>query len=175
MRNLINMQLHHILGTVAVSIFGTLLSFLPGDTRDLPNRPPAPTPTSAVLATVPPVEDPPPAPTNTPEPTPVEEPVAKSYDDRGSLIMLQTSSGEADDWVTIEWLAGDGDWYEVDGWRGNIHNGQVIWWVSSRNLGDGKYKWVVYDDDSKATILKVSDPFYLPEQEGITRTFPLDW
>ena len=173
MRNFINMQLHHVLGTVAVSILGALLSFLPGETTDLPGRPPAPTPTTAALATVPPIDDPIDDPTATPEPS--SDPVSASTRDRGSLIVLETSSGDADDWVTIEWLAGDGNWYEVDGWRGHIHNGKVIWWVAPENLGEGMFKWVVYSDDSKAVKLKVSDPFYLPEQEKITRTFPLDW
>ena len=98
-----------------------------------------------------------------------------STEDRGSLIVLQTSSADADDWVTIEWLAGDGRWYEVDGWRGHIHHGQLIWWVAPENLGDGQFRWVVYSDDSQAQLLKRSDPFYLPEQEKITRTFPLEW
>lgn len=171
MRILFTKQFHHLLGTVFISILGALFSLLPGDTRDLPDRPQAPTPTSAVLATVPPIDDP----IATVAPTDTPEPASASTRDRGSLIVLQTSSGDADDWVTIEWLAGDGNWYEVDGWRGNIHNGQVIWWVAPENLGDGMFKWVVYSDESQAVRLRTSDPFYLPEQEKITRTFPLDW
>jgi hypothetical protein len=165
MRSFFNMQLHHLLGTAFVSILGAILSFMPGETKDLPNRPLAPTPTTAAIATVPVVADA----TSTPQS------ITASTTDRGSLIVLETSSSDEDDWVTMEWLAGDGSWYEVDGWRGNIHNGQVIWWVAPENLGDGMFKWMVYSDDTKTTHLKSSDPFYLPEQEKITRIFPLDW
>lgn len=167
MRSFLSNQFHHILGTAFVSILGAFLSLLPGDANDLPDRPPEPTPTTAALATVPPVEDP--IITGTPVP------VSASTQDRGSLIVLQTSSGDADDWVTIEWLAGDGSWYEVDGWRGNIHNGQVIWWVAPENLGDGMFRWVVYSDDSKAVRLRYSDSFSLPEQEKVTEIWQLDW
>ena len=170
MRTFLNMSLYQILGTVFVSFLGAVLSLLPGDTRDLPSRPPAPTPTTAAIATVPPADDPIATVAPTDNATPV--PVVASTRDRGSLIVLQTSSGDADDWVTIQWLAGDGNWYEVDGWRGNIHNGQVIWWVAPENLGDGMFKWVVYDDESQATQLSVSEPFNLPEQEKVVAVHP---
>ncbi|MEM9773860.1 MAG: hypothetical protein AAF902_04725 [Chloroflexota bacterium] len=169
MQQFLRSQLHYLLGTAFVSILGTILSLFPGSTNDLPDRPPAPTPTMAAIATVPPVDDPIITPTATPRPA------EASADDRGSLIVLQSSSADADDWVTVEWLAGDGTWYEVDGWRGHIHNGQLIWWVAPDNLGDGMFRWVVYSNDTKAFKHRVSDPFYLPEQEKITRTFPLDW
>jgi len=161
------LQLYQIMGTAFVSVLGAILSLLPGEINDLPDRPPMPTPTTAALATVPPVDDP------IETATPV--PISASTGDRGSLIVLQTSSGDADDWVTIEWLAGDGNWYEVDGWRGNIHHGQVIWWVAPENLGDGMFRWVVYSDDSKAIRLRYSDSFSLPEREKVIETWQLDW
>ncbi|MEM8857550.1 MAG: hypothetical protein AAGD96_04475 [Chloroflexota bacterium] len=95
--------------------------------------------------------------------------------DQGSQIVLQSASADADDWVTVEWLAGDGQWYEVDGWRGNIHNGELIWWVSDANLGQGMFRWVVYADQSQAAINATSEPFRLPETKGIERSFSLDW
>ncbi len=173
MRNFLYSQLYYLIGTAFITVMGGFLSFLPDSDnnarRDLPIRPPAPTPTIATIATVPPIDDPIADPTATPEPA------GASQHDRGSLIMLQTSSADADDWVTMEWLAGDGNWYEVDGWRGHIHNGQLIWWVAPEDLGDGQFRWVVYSDDSQSNLLKRSDAFYLPEQEKIVRTFPLDW
>ncbi len=173
MRNFLYSQFYYIVGTAFITAFGGLLSLFPGlgngSERDLPPRPPAPTPTIAAIATVPPIEDPIADPTATPEPA------SASTGDRGSLIILETSSADADDWVTIEWLAGDGNWYEVDGWRGHIHHGQLIWWVAPENLGDGQFRWVVYNNDSQSQLLKRSDPFYLPEQEKIMRSFPLDW
>ena len=95
--------------------------------------------------------------------------------DRGSMIVLQSSSADGDDWVTVEWLAGDGNWYEVNGWRGHINNGEIIWWVSKENLGQGLFRWVVYDNDSQQQVHSVSDPFSLPEVEGIERSFSLNW
>lgn len=169
MRNFFYSQFYYVVGTVVITALGGLMSFFSefnlGDGYDLPPRPPAPTPTIAPIATVPPIDD----------PIATPQPAGESTQDRGSLIVLQTSSADSDDWVTIEWLAGDGIWYEVDGWRGHIHHGQLIWWVAPENLGEGKFRWVVYNNDSKSQLLKRSDPFYLPEQEKITRTFPLEW
>ena len=172
MRNFFYSQFYYVVGTVFITAFGGLMSFFSdfefGHGYDLPPRPPMPTPTLAPIATVPPVQDP-------GEPVATPQPVGESTQDRGSLIVLQTSSADSDDWVTIEWLAADGRWYEVDGWRGHIHHGQLIWWVAPENLGEGKFRWVVYNNDSKSQLLRRSDPFYLPEREKITRTFPLDW
>ena len=171
MRSFLSGQFYQILGAAVVSILGAVLSLLPGEVNELPERPAAPTPTRATIAQVPTVDGPGGVPTATSTPVPV----AASTGNRGSLIVLQTSSGDDDDWVTMDWLAGDGNWYEVDGWRGHIHHGQVIWWVAPENLGDGMYRWVVYDDESKETLHKMSEPFMLPEQERIVVVYPLDW
>lgn len=175
MQQFLHSQLHYLLGTAFVSILGAIMSLFPGYSNDLPDRPPAPTPTLATIATVPPIETVEPIDDPIFTPTAPPKPAEASAGDRGSMIMLQTSSADTDDWVTIEWLAADGRWYEVDGWRGHVHNGQVIWWVAPSDLGDGMFRWVVYNNESKSFKHKVSDPFYLPEQEKITRTFPLDW
>lgn len=94
---------------------------------------------------------------------------------RGSMIVLLSDSADGDDWVVVEWLAGDGNWYQVDGWRGHINNGQLIWWVAQENLGQGPFRWVVYDDESEAVMLKTSDGFNLPENPDGVKAFSLNW
>ncbi len=93
----------------------------------------------------------------------------------GSMIILQSSSADGDDWVVVEWLAGDGNWYQVDGWRGHISNGQLMWWVANENLGQGPFRWVVYANDSEAEQLQTSEPFSLPASQNETKTFSLNW
>lgn len=93
----------------------------------------------------------------------------------GGMITLQSASADADDWVVIEWQAGDGTWIQVDGWRGHINNGEISWWVGSDNLGEGPFRWVIYRNESEAEQLKVSEPFSLPDSENSAKTFVLEW
>ncbi len=93
----------------------------------------------------------------------------------GSMIILHSNASDGDDWVVVEWLAGDGNWYQVDGWRGHISNGQLMWWVANENLGQGPFRWVVYQNDSETELLKTSDSFFLPDSQNSSKSFALDW
>ena len=145
----------------------------PSPAETIPTRTPAPSVT--ILTRTPGAETASVASTDASAAAETKSDAPSSRGNDGSMIVLKSASADGDDWVTIEWLAGDGNWYEVNGWRGHISNGQIMWWVGQENLGAGPFRWVVYADESAAERLAVSDPFNLPEQTGIERSFQLDW
>jgi hypothetical protein len=96
-----------------------------------------------------------------PRPTPT---VVPAIPVGGATIRLHTSSSVPEAWTTIEWQNELGDWYEVDGWRGHLDEGNAdtkTWWVDPDNFGQGPFRWLVYTGQD-GTQLAVSDPFDLP-------------
>lgn len=89
-------------------------------------------------------------------------------------IVLQAPTFEADDWTVVQWRAADGNWYDVTGWQGNFHaDGTVLWWVGIDQLGQQNFRWVVYDDVQKSTVLSSSETFNLPSaHNGIVTVAP---
>ncbi len=79
-------------------------------------------------------------------------------------------------WTEVEWTNGD-NWYVVEGWRGKLDGieqteqgdwfGQREWWVSSKDLNTGPFRWVIYQQEG-GDILTTSDSFNLPAQRGET-------
>ncbi len=60
----------------------------------------------------------------------------------------------------------DGTWHDVDSWQGPLdENGEMQWWVSEEECGQGPFRWVVWDQCG-CSVLAVSEPFHLPEQPG---------
>ena len=53
-----------------------------------------------------------------------------------------------------------GNWRVVEGWRGPAANSSR-WWVHPKDFGTGSFRWLVMAGPEE-TVLKVSDPFYLP-------------
>ncbi len=102
----------------------------------------------------------PPRPSPTPEPPPVPGVT-------GGFILLRPDFPlRPGYWTMIQWLAGDGTWADVDGWRGHFsQNGVVIWWVGADHLGEGPFRWLVLESEG-GDLLTMSDPFDLPTSAG---------
>ena len=129
-------------------LLGIVSSLAPA--RALPPRPPTPTPTSL---------------------------------SSGGSIVLELTFGDdwpdrglnwQDLWTVVEWQDGDGDWHEVEGWQGGLNQvvvkedvviGQNTWWVAESDLGDGPFRWLVYQQQG-GPLLATSEPFDLPDSVG---------
>jgi hypothetical protein len=62
----------------------------------------------------------------------------------------------------VQWQGDDGNWNDVEGWRGQVINGITTWWVEPRDFGKDSFRWVVYDPNSGAQ-LAATEPFALPK------------
>ncbi len=61
----------------------------------------------------------------------------------------------------VQWQDINGDWQDVDGWRGALDNGgHIRWWVAAKDFGTGPFRWMVGE--------AVSAPFNLPAGAGQT-------
>ncbi|MBE2198070.1 MAG: hypothetical protein IAE79_05630 [Anaerolinea sp.] len=152
-----NRELKVILGLLAlilpVLFFASLT--LAATDSGLPDRPPTMTPL--------------PAPTDTPEPvqSPTQVPPAETVQHNapvaGGFLLLQIVGGNNALWTEMQWLASDGAWMTVDGWRGNPSaDGVVMWYVGPENLGfRAWFRWLVFDKEG-GQLLATSDAFKLP-------------
>jgi hypothetical protein len=103
----------------------------------------------------------PPRPESTATPIPT---VTSSVPITGAAIQLHTSEAMPGAWTAVEWQNAQGDWYEVEGWRGHLDEAagdMKTWWVYPANYGQGPFRWVVYASQN-GDQLTVSDPFELP-------------
>lgn len=123
-----------------------------------------------------------PVPTETPEPTAEVPP--QNVPTTGSRLQLHLHYGPnwpwhlmawQDLWTEVQWSDGT-DWYVVEGWRGQMDNiaqqdGHWVslreWWVDSKDLGDGPFRWLIYDHQGGA-VLATSETFMLPPAGGQT-------
>jgi len=99
-----------------------------------------------------------------PRPMPTPVPVSKSTTLRGAHIVLQT---QPDVWSVVQWQDVNGDWHDVDGWRGSATNGTVEWWMAQKDFGTGPFRWTVYQSDG-GEIVAASESFYLPASANET-------
>jgi hypothetical protein len=61
----------------------------------------------------------------------------------------------------VQWQDSNGDWQDVEGWRGALDNGgRIRWWVAAKDFGSGPFRWVVGE--------AASEPFNLPTGAGQT-------
>lgn len=95
-------------------------------------------------------------PGSTPTPAPPPEP-------KGGAIELAVSGAVSPVYAVVQWQDGLGGWHIVDGWRGELENNRVLWFVPEEMFGDGPFRWVVYNDQQ---TLAASDPFDLPTVDG---------
>ena len=96
-------------------------------------------------------------------PRPDPEPEPKSV--RGGAIELHVDPFEPGIWAVVQWQDGLGEWHDEDGWRGELEEKRVTWWVAPKHLDAGPFRWVVYrgaDDEVPAT----SESFNLPSVHG---------
>ncbi len=82
-------------------------------------------------------------------------------------VVLQAAQFEADDWTVVQWQGVDKQWYDVTGWQGNfLQSGKVVWWVAESQLGQTKFRWLVYENQSRTELLLTSSTFDLPSQSN---------
>ena len=108
-------------------------------------------------------------PRNKPVPTvaPPSDPGDNDDDDSspvGAYIELHVQQAQADLWSEVQWQDSDGNWQNVEGWRGTPNsNGFWRWWVDAKDFGKGAFRWVVRNGPN-APVLGISEPFYLPSE-----------
>lgn len=130
---------------------------------DLPTRPPTATPEPiSSLPTTTPTSVP------TPTPRPTQSPASSNSSKQpvdGGFIRLIVVPIRANIWTQVQWLAGDGNWYDVYGWGGHLtENRDVLWFVGKELLGaEPAFRWQVYDAEG-GSLLATSTEFYLPQR-----------
>ena len=85
----------------------------------------------------------------------------------GGQIQLNVTDAAGGEWTAIEWQDPyTGEWTMVDGWRGDLASGgEQVWWVGKDSLGDGPFRWLVYNEEG-GDLLATSVEFYLPASNG---------
>ena len=87
-----------------------------------------------------------------------------------------------DVWSQVQWQDDKGEWYDVDGWAGNLDNieqgdnGWVAtkeWWAADNLNGKGPFRWVIYDHNG-GEWLATSEPFSLSDHSGGTAVVPVE-
>ena len=95
---------------------------------------------------------------------PRPEPKAEKALIKGGFIELTVSGATNDVWTAVQWQDIDGNWILVDGWQGYTDaDNQVLWFVAKENLGEGPFRWLLYDAED-GNLLTTSAPFDLPER-----------
>jgi hypothetical protein len=157
-------------------VVGLLVSSSTVSAEPKPTQPPKNTPTP-VKPTVPPKTSPQPTPQDTtPSPDPNSTPFPGGEGGTIELLAGLPSSGTVrlrEVFTVVQWQDGNGDWHDVEGWRGQPDNivGRTAlktWWVSEDDLGTGPFRWRVFWDvyvDVSPSTARVMDssPFYLPD------------
>ena len=79
-------------------------------------------------------------------------------------------------WSVVQWQDAQGAWHDVTGWRGDVVDGSIHWWVEEKDFGKGPFRWAVYQPGGpiiqlgegrfvyrgEQALLALSQPFYLP-------------
>ena len=73
--------------------------------------------------------------------------------------MLSVSGATSPYHAVVQWQDGLGGWHNIDGWRGEVENDRVLWYVSPDQFGQGPFRWMVYGETD---TLGVSEPFDMP-------------
>jgi len=116
-----------------------------------------------VMSDLPPVDPS----TATPTPAPSGD---DKKDGKSSIayIELQVQSSLTGNWSVVQWQDMDGNWRDVEGWRGSLsENGFRRWTVEAKDFNTGPFRWVVMRGPSGA-ITGVSNSFNLPAWAGDT-------
>jgi hypothetical protein len=98
----------------------------------------------------------------------------------GAPLVLQATFGPSwpwdrvhwqDLWTVVQWQSAEGTWHIVEGWQGTLdrveveENGDIIgekvWWVYETNLGQGPFRWLVYEGRG-GRLIAAGDSFHLP-------------
>lgn len=70
-------------------------------------------------------------------------------------------------WTAVQWQDDAGEWRDVEGWQGTFDSAsdKVAWYVGENHLGEGPFRWLVYEI-RWGDLIAMSDPFFLPSQNG---------
>ena len=143
-----------------------------------PKPPPPPTPTSKLPPMPTPDSTSSPTPTSVPTDVPQPQPPSPSSvpEPPGGRIELRVTGLNVyyhwqGSWTVVQWQATEGDWLDVEGWRGTLDEitngeGKKTWWVAEEGFGRGPFRWVVYSQSEGDRRLGVSKSFYLPRSAG---------
>ena len=88
-----------------------------------------------------------------------------SRSDTGS-ILLKVTGAPVTACTVVQWQDGLGDWHAVEGWRGDLDNGEKMWWVLKPNFGQGPFRWLIYDRRD-GSVWETSQSFFLPKSGGV--------
>jgi len=81
------------------------------------------------------------------------------------MIILQGTSNAAGLQTQVQWEDGNGNWNNVDNWRGQLDSaGRISWLVKSKDFYTGPFRWVVFNNDGSMGF--ESPPFNLPGDGG---------
>lgn len=131
----------HILGKIIFfAVIGTLLLVMPVSAA-LPPRPPHVTPTTEPASQV-----------NT----------SSAVD--GGFIRLTVAPSNSALSAVVQWQDSAGEWRSVNGWRSDLSQVSIKWWVNPNDFGKGPFRWLVYEHTQK-NVIATSDMFFLPESE----------
>ena len=94
-----------------------------------------------------------------------DPPVSKSTKGGGIELHVTPLVPGAGTWAVVQWQDGLGEWHDVDGWRSELEEERVIWWVSPDHFGAGPFRWLIYQG-SDGAALATSASFDLPNGHG---------
>jgi len=87
-------------------------------------------------------------------------------DDSGPLgTHIELAAPEhAGAWSVVQWQDVNGNWHDVEGWRGTLDShGYIRWWVAAKDFGTGPFRWVISGGDS----VSVADEWSTGESGGL--------
>jgi hypothetical protein len=79
----------------------------------------------------------------------------------GGTLILYVPEASAHLWTVVQWEDTNGDWHDVEGWRSQLTDGFVGWWVDPADFSTGPFRWAVLDGPD-GELLHTSESFYLP-------------
>lgn len=53
-------------------------------------------------------------------------------------------------WAVVQWQDSEHIWHDVAGWRGQIVNGKITWWVEEKGFGKKFFRWQIYQSKGGA-------------------------
>lgn len=98
-----------------------------------------------------------------PERTPVATLPAGAPASAVAAIALHAPGAPASAWTVVQWADPLGGWHEVEGWRGDLDEGQQkVWWVLGKDFNTGPFRWVVLHNKTSGQVWAISKSFDLP-------------
>ena len=89
-------------------------------------------------------------------------------------IELQAQSAPIGAWSVVQWQDSDGNWHDVEGWRGSLSDGGFQRWaVERKDFNTGPFRWQVRQSLTDPA-LGSSDPFSLPAEANQTLRVTVD-